>query len=90
MAANGKQAMQVILAQPRGPIGGRMRITEQGEVIADRYGRPAIAARHVEQILHAVLLTSFPSPEQPDPSWEWAIERLAESASRAREERANE
>ena len=45
----------------------RIRITEQGEVIADRYGRPAIAARHLEQILHAVLLTSFPAERADRP-----------------------
>ncbi|MGE3314776.1 MAG: phosphoenolpyruvate carboxylase [Planctomycetaceae bacterium] len=76
----GGPANQAILAQPPGTIGGRIRITEQGEVIADRYGRAAIAERHVEQILHAVFLTSFPAADRLDPSWEWAVERLSESA----------
>ena len=40
----------------------------QGEVIADRYGHPAIAERHLEQVLNAVLQTSFPADEAaPDP-----------------------
>ena len=78
----GGPANQAILAQPHGAIGGRIRITEQGEVIADRYGRPAIAARHLEQVLNAVLLTSFPSEEQISPAWEWAMERMAESGCR--------
>ncbi|HEY1599459.1 MAG TPA: phosphoenolpyruvate carboxylase [Pirellulales bacterium] len=78
----GGPANQAILAQPRGAVNGRIRITEQGEMIADRYGRPAIAARHLEQVLNAVLLSSFPEEERNDPSWEWALERLADSASR--------
>ncbi len=78
----GGPANQAILAQTHGAIGSRIRITEQGEVIADRYGRPAIAARHLEQILNAVLLTSFPAEERLSTSWDWAMERMAESACR--------
>ena len=78
----GGPANQAILAQAPGPLNGRIRFTEQGEVIADRYGRPAIAGRHLEQILHAVLLTSFSGDERLDPGWEWALERLATSAGR--------
>ncbi len=78
----GGPANQAILAQPRGSVNGRIRITEQGEVIADRFGRPGIAARHLEQVLHAVLLASFPEESRIDPGWEWALDRLAESASK--------
>jgi len=38
-------------------------VTEQGEVIFARYGNPAIALRHLEQIASAVLLASSPSVE---------------------------
>lgn len=78
----GGPANQAILAQTHGAIGSRIRITEQGEVIADRYGRPAIAARHLEQVLNAVLLTSFPAEDRLSTSWDWAMERMAESACR--------
>ena len=66
----GGPANHAILAQPRGTVNGRLRMTEQGEVIADRYGHPAIAERHLEQVLNAVLLTSFPADaDHPDPAW---------------------
>jgi phosphoenolpyruvate carboxylase len=78
----GGPANQAILAQPRGVMNGRIRITEQGEMIADRYKRPAIAWRHLEQVIHAVLSTSFPESERRDPAWEWTLERLAQSACR--------
>jgi phosphoenolpyruvate carboxylase len=77
----GGPANQVILAQPHGTINGRIRITEQGEVIADRYGHHAIAERHLGQVTHAVLLASFPAEgDEPDPAWERVAERLAASA----------
>ena len=74
----GGPANRAILAQPHGTVEGRVRFTEQGEVIADRYGHPAIAERHLEQILNAVLRTSFAvAGDRPDPVWEHALERLA-------------
>jgi phosphoenolpyruvate carboxylase len=77
----GGPANMAILAQPRGTVDGRLRITEQGEMIADRYGHPAIAERHLEQVLDAVLRTSFPDEATaPDPVWFEALDNLAESA----------
>ncbi|WP_020473404.1 phosphoenolpyruvate carboxylase [Zavarzinella formosa] len=79
----GGPANYAILAQPRGTVDGRLRMTEQGEMIADRYGHPAIAERHLEQVLDAVLRTSFPADdESPDPAWLTALDSLAESARR--------
>jgi phosphoenolpyruvate carboxylase len=76
----GGPANRAILAQPPGTVQARIRITEQGEVIADRYGHHAIAERHLEQVLHAVLLASFPAGEKPEPEWERVVERLAGAA----------
>ncbi|WP_422928700.1 phosphoenolpyruvate carboxylase [Singulisphaera sp. PoT] len=77
----GGPANHAILAQPRGTVNGRLRITEQGEMIADRYGHTAIAERHLEQVLNAVLRTSFPDDsESPDPAWFSVLDTLATSA----------
>ncbi len=79
----GGPANYAILAQPRGTVDGRLRTTEQGEMIADRYGHPAIAERHLEQVLDAVLRTSFPdAADSVDPAWLAALDQLAESARR--------
>ncbi len=51
---------RAILAQAPGSIEGRFRITEQGEVIADRYANRRIAQRHLEQVTNAVLIASSP------------------------------
>jgi phosphoenolpyruvate carboxylase len=79
----GGPANQAILAQPRGTIDGRLRLTEQGEIIADRYGHPAIAERHLGQLLNAVLRNSFALDDgRPEPGWERILERVAERACR--------
>ena len=77
----GGPANRAILAQPRGTVDGRLRLTEQGEMIADRYGHHAIAERHLGQIINAVLRSSFGVEEdRPEPGWEHILDRLAERA----------
>ncbi|MFZ6028946.1 MAG: phosphoenolpyruvate carboxylase [Chloroflexota bacterium] len=60
IARGGGPANRAIRAQPPGSIRGRFRVTEQGEIIASRYANPDLAHRHLEQIVHAVLLASAP------------------------------
>jgi phosphoenolpyruvate carboxylase len=59
----GGPANRAILGQPQGTVGGRIKITEQGEVIASRYFDQDIAYRNLEQMVNAVLLASSPSPK---------------------------
>lgn len=47
-----------IRAQPPESVRGRFKVTEQGEVIAARYRDPVLAHRHLEQVVHAVVLTA--------------------------------
>jgi phosphoenolpyruvate carboxylase len=54
----GGPAGQAILAQPPGSLGGRMRLTEQGEALAARYSDTDLAYRHLEQVTHAFILSS--------------------------------
>jgi phosphoenolpyruvate carboxylase len=54
------------------------KVTEQGEVIFARYGHPAIARRHFEQVISSLLLSSLGAKEQPLPDeWHETMERLA-------------
>jgi len=54
----GGPAGRAVLAQAPGSVDGRLKVTEQGEVIFARYGQPAIGLRHLEQVTSAVLLAS--------------------------------
>jgi phosphoenolpyruvate carboxylase len=55
----GGPAFAAIRAQPPGTVQGRLRITEQGEVIAAKYGTPESAAANLESIAAATLLASL-------------------------------
>ena len=68
----GGPAGKAILAQPPGSVRGRLKITEQGEVIAARYFDQEIAHRNLEQMLHAVLLASADTQTVPETPAEWA------------------
>ena len=62
LGRGGGPTNRAILAQPPESVRGRIRITEQGEVVSSRYSVPEIARRHLEQVLHACLLYTSPSP----------------------------
>ena len=77
----GGPANRAILAQPPGSIKARIKITEQGEVISNRYSNEVIAHRHLEQLVNAVLLTSGKRPDYPKEA-EWAAV-MEETSTRA-------
>jgi len=87
VARGGGPTNRAILAQPPGSVNGRIRITEQGEVIDENYGHPAIARRHLEQMVHAVLLASVPpyhrAQAAPKETWRAAMTELTAVAYRA-------
>ncbi|CAN5640519.1 phosphoenolpyruvate carboxylase [soil metagenome] len=56
-----------ILAQPPGTVQGRIKLTEQGEVVAGRYGIPEIALRELELVSGAVLVSTVGILPQPAP-----------------------
>jgi phosphoenolpyruvate carboxylase len=72
LGRGGGPAGRAVLAQPAGSVGGRFKVTEQGEVIFARYGHPLIAQRHLEQVASAVLTASaadVPAPaDDPGPA----------------------
>ena len=53
-----------ILAQPQGEPPGRLKVTEQGETIAFKYGLPGLAQHNLESALAATLLAAFPGEEE--------------------------
>jgi phosphoenolpyruvate carboxylase len=55
----GGPSHRALLAQPAGSIRGQIRITEQGEVISQRYSHPELALRSLEQTLSGVILATL-------------------------------
>ena len=78
----GGASYRSLRAQPHAAHGGRLRITEQGEVISLKYSNPVIAQRNLEQLSSAVIAVQcLPEPEVHDlAKWETAAAHLAQSS----------
>ena len=78
---------QAILAQPPGTVRGRIKLTEQGEVISARYSTPQIAHRELELVAGAVLASTVDIQPRPVPDrmvcFTAAMERMAACSERA-------
>lgn len=71
-----------ILGQPPGTIGAGLRITEQGEALADKYSSPELARRNLEQAIYGLLLAAATEPEALPRAWSDAMSRAAEASVR--------
>ena len=82
----GGSSFAAIRAQPQGTVRGRIRITEQGEIIAAKYGTRESAAVNLESISAATLLASLERSTLSDGDrrrFADAMETLSSAASRA-------
>ncbi len=71
----GGESHKAILAQPYAAFGGRIKVTEQGEVVGQKYANPTIAQRNIEQMITAVAWTNLVSKDEVKnnhkiPEWE--------------------
>jgi phosphoenolpyruvate carboxylase len=80
VARGGGPAAKAILAQPAGMAHGRIRLTEQGEVLSTRYQDPDLARRHLEQLTYGVLLAihQAQNPKAVPGEWRDAMSRMAD------------
>ena len=81
----GGPAYEAILAQPAGAVNGQIRLTEQGEVIAAKYGHPAVGRRNLEVLVAATLEASLPKGpgDGEDPRYSEAMDVLSREACAA-------
>ncbi|HXN32240.1 MAG TPA: phosphoenolpyruvate carboxylase, partial [Polyangiaceae bacterium] len=68
VARGGGPAQQAILALPPGSVAGRFKVTEQGEALDHKYGRPELAQRTLELFIGGALLHSLGAQERPEPA----------------------
>ncbi|MDJ0653416.1 MAG: phosphoenolpyruvate carboxylase [Xanthomonadales bacterium] len=82
VSRGGGNTVEGILAAPAGSVDGYLRVTEQGEVIHQKYGVRAVGLRNLEQMTGAVLNASL---RKPAPELERWGEAMAKVADRSRE-----
>ncbi len=81
----GGSSFSAIRAQPHGTVQGRIRITEQGEVIAAKYGTRESAMTNLEAMASAAILASLEPPqlsERESATFADAMDRLSGAAFR--------
>jgi phosphoenolpyruvate carboxylase len=80
----GGQLELAVAAQPPGSVAGRLKLTEQGEVIWTRYGDPELALQHLETLTVAAMdsVTGPAAAEGDPPGSAEVLDVLAREASR--------
>ncbi len=71
VSRGGGRLHEAVMASPAGAVAGRLRMTEQGEMINAKYGLRAIAMRSLEQTVSAVLWVTAlePVPDSSEGRW---------------------
>lgn len=72
-----------IQSQPPGSIDGRLRVTEQGEMIQSKFGIPGIALRTLEVYATAMAEATLRPPPTPSREWRRCMEKLSQTAMTA-------
>lgn len=77
LGRGGGPAARGILSLPPDALGGSLRLTEQGEVLAERYDDVHVAYRHLEQVTFATLVASNIPRPIVRPEWRDLMDALA-------------
>jgi phosphoenolpyruvate carboxylase len=79
------------MALPAGSVDGNVKLTEQGEVISDKYGLPALARENLELLmaasLEATAMHCRSTRADPDAGrWRALMDRISDSSHRRYQE----
>ncbi|GBG63625.1 hypothetical protein CBR_g38936 [Chara braunii] len=70
-----------ILSQPPGTVNGSLRITIQGEIIAQSFGEAHLCFRTLERFTAATLEVGLNPPRPPNPLWRNLMENMSSTAT---------
>ena len=74
---------KAMASQPPGSVNGRIRVTEQGEMIRYKFGLPRVAFSSLSSYVVATLRATISPHAAPAPEWRNLIERMAQSSLEA-------
>jgi phosphoenolpyruvate carboxylase len=85
ISRGGSKTHTAVLGAPPGTVNGYLRVTEQGEIINEKYGLRGIALRTLEQVTGSVALaTALPHHRGNDkPEWHDMMDVIASESRRA-------
>jgi phosphoenolpyruvate carboxylase len=83
LGRGGGPAARGILSLPHDALDGSLRLTEQGEVLAERYDDVQIAYRHLDQVTWATLTASALPAKEAKPAWLKLIQELSSRSYQA-------
>jgi phosphoenolpyruvate carboxylase len=85
VSRGGSKTHVSVLGAPPGTVNGRLRVTEQGEIINEKYGLRGIALRTLEQVTGSVALaTAMPRHRGNDmPEWHEIMDLIAAESRNA-------
>lgn len=78
VSRGGAPTHQALLAQPPHSVQGKIRVTEQGEMIRFKFGMHDIALRNLELYSAATLEASLLPPPEPKPEWRVLMQQLTQ------------
>ncbi|MFI3246778.1 MAG: phosphoenolpyruvate carboxylase [Ferrimonas sp.] len=73
----GGPAHEAILSQPPGSVDGRLRVTEQGEMIRFKFGAPKVAVQSLALYTSAALEATLLPPPEPKAEWRTMMDEIA-------------
>ncbi|HEY5363511.1 MAG TPA: phosphoenolpyruvate carboxylase, partial [Aestuariivirga sp.] len=94
VSRGGAPAGRAIAAQPAGTVGGRMRVTEQGEVVSSKFANRGTAQINLETLTAAVLQHSLKSKvedvQRVNSDHQSAVEKIAQLSFKAYQKLAHD
>ncbi len=90
ISRGGAPTHQALLSQPPGSVKGKIRVTEQGEMIRFKFGMQGIALRNLELYISATLEATLLPPPAPKPEWRELMQYMTQIAVAAYRETVHE